>query len=198
MNIIEQVKIRYALPERYRSQAARLYYGAFEQKLGALFGSQEHGIAILEKSFDPELAIVASWQNQLVGLIGLQYDNYCFVDLKPSSFAIEFGWLRGLYRFAHFLPLFQLPHKGELVLDGVAVHASMRGRGIGTRLLETACTFAWEGGFSTVSLEVVDTNLRARRLYERIGFVPLKTQRCALLTHKMGFSASTKMVRRIK
>jgi RimJ/RimL family protein N-acetyltransferase len=44
-------------------------------------------------------------------------------------------------------------------------------------------------------LQVVDTNPRARALYERLGFRAAKTHRVPLVGPLMGFSAYTDMVR---
>ena len=49
-----------------------------------------------------------------------------------------------------------------------------------------------------VRLDVVDSNPRARRLYEREGFVPVRTVRTPYLQRAMGFAASTTMVRDIR
>jgi ribosomal protein S18 acetylase RimI-like enzyme len=73
----------------------------------------------------------------------------------------------------------------------------MRGKGIGTRLLESVFDFARTEGFSSVRLDVVDTNPGARRLYERMGFVPVKTGHYPYLRRVMGFSAGTTMIREI-
>ncbi len=48
-----------------------------------------------------------------------------------------------------------------------------RGRGIGTALLEAIVEPAREAGLNHVSLEVLTRNSEARRLYDRLGFVPV-------------------------
>jgi GNAT superfamily N-acetyltransferase len=197
MSATNQIEIRLGLPELYRHRAAELYYEAFQQELESIMGSQRHGMAILEKSFDAEFAIVALHRHQLVGVLGLEYDGHCFVDFRASTFAVEFGWLHGLFKFVHFLPFTRRQRKGELGIDSLVVHPLMRGKEIGTRLLETVFAFARTKGFDLVSLEVVDTNPEARRLYERMGFAPIKTRRYAYLRRTMGFPAATTMIKKI-
>jgi ribosomal protein S18 acetylase RimI-like enzyme len=47
-----------------------------------------------------------------------------------------------------------------------------RGKGLGTSLIEKACQVLKEMGKKTVGLSVHQDNEGARRLYERLGFLP--------------------------
>jgi ribosomal protein S18 acetylase RimI-like enzyme len=63
--------------------------------------------------------------------------------------------------------------------------------------MEAVFDWARERGFCSLSLEVVDTNPIARRLYERLGFVPIRTQELPYPFRRLGFSAVTTMVKEI-
>ena len=57
-------------------------------------------------------------------------------------------------------------------LLGMGVHRDCRRQGLGERLLATALDWAHaQEGLDWVDLEVISSNLPARRLYERSGFV---------------------------
>ena len=193
-----QVEICRGLPDLYLRQAAELYYEGFRRKFEPVLNSPGQGIAILEEAFDSELAIIAVYQDQLAGIAGLQYGGRDFVSFRISAFARQYGWLRGLFK-ALLLFLFFAEHgsKGELAIESIVVHPAMRGRGIGTRLLEAVFDFARARGFGSVRLEVVDTNPDARRLYERMGFVATATHRHPYLRRMMGFTAVTPMVKEL-
>ena len=61
----------------------------------------------------------------------------------------------------------QTRHVGNL---GMSVLAPYRAAGLGTRLLETAITWARSTDLRRLQLEVIENNPRAIRLYERFGF----------------------------
>jgi predicted GNAT family N-acyltransferase len=70
----------------------------------------------------------------------------------------------------------------------------MRGRGVGTMLLQYLIRYARESGYNTLRLDVIDTNAGARRLYERLGFVALETANFPYLKWALGFAGATQMV----
>jgi GNAT superfamily N-acetyltransferase len=193
---LDQIEI-VNLPEGSRRRAAELCYEAFRRKFAPILGPPERGMAILERDLNPELVIAALAGDQLVGLAGLEYGGGCFFNPRWSTFAREFGPLRGLLRCLVFLPFARHRRAGDVTVGALAVDAAMRGRGVGSRLMAAVFDWARERGFQTVSLEVVDTNPQAQRLYERLGFVPIRTERLPRLFRRVGFSAVTMMVREV-
>lgn len=59
-----------------------------------------------------------------------------------------------------------------LNVHDLAVLPALRGRGIGSRLLQEVERRAIEAGCCQITLEVHDANAGAKRLYERFGFGP--------------------------
>ncbi len=82
-------------------------------------------------------------------------------------------------------------------MDGICVDASAQGKGVGTLLLNAVFDAAKARGLAKVTLDVIDSNPRARALYERVGFKATTTDHLGPLRHVFGFSAATKMVREI-
>jgi [ribosomal protein S18]-alanine N-acetyltransferase len=58
----------------------------------------------------------------------------------------------------------------EWEIENIVVADSMRRRGLGTRLLDGFLNLARAQGAKAVSLEVRESNLAARRLYQKQGF----------------------------
>ena len=56
-------------------------------------------------------------------------------------------------------------------------------------------TEAQARGYGQVRLDVIDTNWRAKALYERLGFKVLKTDQLGLLRYIFGFASSSTMVK---
>jgi ribosomal protein S18 acetylase RimI-like enzyme len=141
------------------------------------------------------MAIVALSQGRPVGVAGLQYDGRNFINPQRAEFVRQFGALSGTARFVMFKLFAQAYYQEDMYIDILAVSPDMRGKGVGTRLLEAVFQIAREKKFKSVSLEVVDTNPGARRLYERLGFVARRTYPYPYLRGIAGFSASIKMIK---
>jgi ribosomal protein S18 acetylase RimI-like enzyme len=73
-------------------------------------------------------------------------------------------------------PRHEAAHVGEL---GILVHRDHRGSGVGEALMREAIRQC-RGTFELVRLSVFSVNTRARRLYERHGFVCIGTRPAAV------------------
>lgn len=84
----------------------------------------------------------------------------------------------------------------ELYVDGVAVVDEMRGNGIGSRLFDLLERIALKRGIRTISIEVINTNPRAKALYERLGFIVTKQRRVwpFSLVYRFPFQSAIEMV----
>ncbi|MCR4291073.1 MAG: GNAT family N-acetyltransferase [Candidatus Scalindua sp.] len=201
MSIAGPIEIYIGLPEEYLQEAAELFYDSFQQKFYPIMNSREQAISFLQKHLNPRGTMVASRGEKLLGIAGLQYEGCHFFSPSLFDLAREFGWLRGIMKILK-MRLFNSPdRKGELYLKAVMVRSSMQGRGVGTHLLTGISDFAWAHEFSTIRVDVVDTNPDARRFYEQHGFVATKIRRCPLpfqfLCRDMGFSSAITMIKKI-
>ena len=95
---------------------------------------------------------------------------------KPEdSLGLAWGWTR--LRLAAvslsgraFLNFMDNHGPGEWYITAVAVTPEARGKGVGAVLLDDAVSRARDAGATSVTLDVDDRNVGARRLYERHGF----------------------------
>ncbi len=76
-------------------------------------------------------------------------------------------------------------------MDDIAVDSGFRGQGVGSLLLDHIVNYAKSNGFSSVRLDVIDRNPRARKLCESKGFVAVKVARFLYLKWLVGFSGVT-------
>ncbi|MFE5580695.1 GNAT family N-acetyltransferase [Kitasatospora sp. NPDC056531] len=83
--------------------------------------------------------------------------------------AVLDGRIVGYTRQVPSTPLASNRHVRQI--QGLAVDGTVRGRGIGRRLVEAACAAARAEGARRLTLRVLGWNAPARRLYESCGFV---------------------------
>jgi ribosomal protein S18 acetylase RimI-like enzyme len=190
------VRIEPLLPESARTAAAELYWDAFGRLLRPVLGTSPNAIAVLADGIDPRRAIVAMDGDDLVGVIGLHYKEHAFTHLRARSLLRHYG-LSGLPRLVPLVLFNGRPDRDEMRLDGLAVREDRRSQGIGSQLLREAARRAGMLGIDVIRLEVVDTNPRARALYEREGYVAVRTERTPYLRRAMGFGEVTTMERRV-
>ena len=95
-------------------------------------------------------------------------------DLKDNPF----GWnlvLREDARVIAYACLWIVDNR--LMINNIAVISERRGQGLGRVWLQAILTEAADRGCREATLEVRPSNLRARRLYERAGFVATGARR---------------------
>ncbi|MBT8215666.1 MAG: GNAT family N-acetyltransferase [Acidimicrobiia bacterium] len=181
----------------HRRAAAELYWDAFGVKLEHILAPRARGINIIERTLAPDRALVALQGDELVGLAGFSLDGRALVEITVRDIIREYGLLSSPRRLAWATLLDRNPRPHELLMDGIVVRADRRGHGIGSQLLDRVFELADEHGKRVVRLDVVDTNPAARRLYERMGFVEMKTEQVPFLRKAMGFAAATSMERTV-
>jgi GNAT superfamily N-acetyltransferase len=187
------VEITQSLPAAH-PEAARIFYAAFRDKIEHLElfpRSPEQAMHILARSFCADRGFYALEQGKVIGVVGFEgRDGRRFVELTWTVLASEFGWFGASWRYAWIKVMhrFERPSANTLRVEALAVAESARGQGVGTLLLNRVLDHARKCSYGAVALEVVDTNPRARRLYERLGFVTLKTAWYSPITRRAGFT----------
>ena len=83
----------------------------------------------------------------------------------------------------------------RFLLDGICVAKVVRGFGIGSALMAAISAEGATQGYSHIRLDVVDSNVRAKALYERLGFAIEKTDDIGLLFFAFGFRHSHTMIK---
>ena len=186
------------LPASLVPQAAALYWQAFGSKLGHLLGPDQRALTFLADVIrcDHCLAAIDDQQN-LLGIAGFKSVAGSFVSPSEADFRRHYGQIGGTIR-AGALRLLQSEVDNErFLVDGICVDRPARNQGVGTELLHALIAEARWRGYAEVRLDVIDTNIRARALYERMGFSALRSETMGLLRLVFGFNRATTMVRDI-
>jgi ribosomal protein S18 acetylase RimI-like enzyme len=185
--------LRRGLPEATREAAALLFLEAFAPKVRATLGAGARARRLVGETLRLHRAVGAFDGGRLIGLAGWQDAQGGFLDVDYGALARVYGAFGGLWRAAA-LSVFDRPEEaGVLTLNGVAVAAGWRGRGVGRLMLAEIDAVARARGAARVRLDVVAGNDRARALYERCGYRAVAESRAPWLRPLTGFGATTRM-----
>ncbi|QYK41850.1 MAG: GNAT family N-acetyltransferase [Paracoccaceae bacterium] len=191
-------RILHGLPEGLRGEGARLYWQAFGPKLGRVMGPDDRALPFLARAIRTDHAVVAlSADGRLLGLAGFRSPQGAFADTTLRDLIRGYGIFGGMWRAAALRLLAREIDNERFLFDGICVDRAARGQGVGTALIEAAADLAAGRGYGQLRLDVIDTNLRARALYERLGFRAAGVQRLGPLRHLFGFDTAITMVRAV-
>lgn len=189
---------RRGLPEALRDEAAHLYWSAFGDKLGRVLGPTPRALAYLRRVIRADhVFTVIGTDGHLAGLAGFKTPAGSFAGGARSDLHAVYGAFGGRWRAALLWLLSREVDNARFLIDGICVSEGDRDRGVGTALIAALCAEAARRGYPAIRLDVVDSNVRARALYERLGFLPVRTERIGPLRWIFGFRSATTMVRPI-
>lgn len=188
--------LQHGLSAAQTAAAARLYWLAFGGKLGRVMGPEPLALAFIERVMDHSHALGAlDASGRLIGVIGYRTPRSSFVGGTKSDLVAVYGrfgaWWRGLALGVLATDL----HPGEMCIDGISVAEGARGSGVGAALVEALVAEAKGRGYRLLRLDVVGENLRARALYDRLGFSVLHRSDRALTVWLFGFRSAYTMER---
>lgn len=192
----EPFVVQQGVKPEHRLQAIEGYWRAFSRKLRYPLGPEAKAISFLQDVLDPDHAISAvSKDGQFLGMAGFKSSNGALIGGGLTDMARTYGWVGAAWRGAliHFLERKSDDH--TLLMDGIFVEPAARGQGVGSALLRAIEDHSSEAGFRQVRLDVIDTNPRARALYERLGFEEQSTMTLGPLKSIFGFSSATEMTK---
>lgn len=190
------MQVKRGLPDRLRPEAAALYWQAFGGKLGRLLGPTALALKFLALVLQSDHCLhVTDAEGRLIGLAGFKSPRGGFATWGRAELALVYGPWGGWWRQAVIRMLQQEIDNDRFLVDGLCVQQEWRGQGIGAALIRALMEEAEQRGYAVIRLDVVDTNVRARALYARMGFSVLRVDRLGLLRHVFGFSRTLVMVR---
>lgn len=193
----DQISYQIGIPEQFRLIAAELYDEAFGKKLSVAVKNDKDRKQLFNKGLTLKYAIsaISNQKNQrLLGIAGFQTSEGSLTGgISYRDLLSQLGFVKGSWAAVIFSLYERKPKPGQLVMDGIAVHSEARGMGVGSQLLEEIRKYAKQHGYNRVRLDVIDTNPKAKKLYERLGFKAVKTERFSYMKNLLGFSGVTTM-----
>lgn len=190
------VRIQAGLPEGTEDQAAALYWDAFGEKLGRVMGPTDKAMRFIRRVLDPTHAISAVGpEGELLGVVGFKTRDSALVGGTFTDMTAIYGWYGAIWRAALVSLLERDTENERFLMDGIFVAPKARGQGVGSALLGAIMEEAKSRGYGSLRLDVINTNPRARALYERHGFQPKGTNEMGFLAPIFRFNSATTMVR---
>ncbi len=185
----------FGLPDPLIPQAAALYWQAFGSKLGRVMGPEDRAHAFLIRVIRTDHCLSAIGpEGRLLGIAGFKSPHGSFASGDAADMRAVYGRVGAAWRGALLRRLQSDIDNDRFLIDGICVARDMRGMGIGSALVGALKAEALDRGYTAIRLEVIDTNIRARALYERTGFRVLRSESLGPLRHVFGFSRATTMV----
>ena len=190
------ITLHHGLPPALLPEAAQLYWQAFGGKLGQVMGPEPRALRYFERVIKPAFAFAAlDDAGQLLGMAGYKTPTGSFAGGSAADLRAIYGLVGSGWRIPLLWFLGREVDNQRFLLDGICVAQNARGMGIGSALMAAVCTEAAKRGYGAVRLDVIDTNWRAKALYERLGFVAEKTTSIGILRLAFGFRSATTMIK---
>jgi ribosomal protein S18 acetylase RimI-like enzyme len=191
-----EITISLGLPPELRAQAAAIYWQAFGGKLGQVMGPDARAQAFLIRVMRSDHVLVARDETgALLGLAGFKTPQGSFAGGSWADMRAIYGLTGLLWRAPLLALLSREVDNDRFLLDGICVAPAARGLGVGSALMAAIEDEARARGYAYVRLDVIESNWRARALYERLGYMGIKTVPLGLLRHAFGFDAAVTMVK---
>jgi ribosomal protein S18 acetylase RimI-like enzyme len=193
------IQIQLGIKQNQKISIAKIFYESFIEKLYRLFGDPQKAIKLFSKLLREDQILVAIKDNNLVGFVGLHYNKKHFIKFNFTEISRIYG-IKAILATLYFLTnIFDTNQQKQLHLEVIAVDKKQRTKGVGTRLLLSTIEFAKLKGFNQIRLEVINTNPKAKKLYEKTGFKKIKDRKIPYPFHIFAsFNKITEMHYKLK
>ena len=169
------MKILANLPDSFRASAVELFLDSLGEKIIPAMGKRGRAEALLAKALNGQACFLAVEGSRLLGMIGLNTSQSLFVQAGLTDFVRNAGFFRSLWTLPILGAMEHASAADELYIEMIAVSPEARGKGVGRALMQEAEERCRKLGKNRLTLQVVDTNPRAKKLYEEMGFRTIKT-----------------------
>ncbi len=171
------VNIKKGLHENFKSPAAELFLKALGEKFIPILGRKNKAEQLIESSIESGNCFSAEEDGELLGLLAFQSIDGSFLNPSVKVLIPIYGIFRAIIIAINLSMLQHNTKTDELYIEAIAVTDFARGKGIGTKLIDSLTEFAKNEGYIYLTLQVIDTNPRAKELYKKLGFSVIKNSK---------------------
>jgi len=188
------------IPEERREATVEVFWAGFRGKMHRVMGDDDRAKQFFGAALTDEGTVIAvdRRSGDVLGLMASTDRQHKAMADEWECGKAAYGALQAFWRLSLLSVLQHKTRSGELYIEFLAVAPEARGRGVGGVLLEYARQLAGVRGLDRVTLDVVDSNPRAKALYERSGFTTYSMCRMVPGSQWLyGFKSYDMMVRRL-
>ena len=163
-----------------KEEAVELFMDGFGQFM-TFSKDEELKKELFIQIFDAKLFLCYLEDNKVLGLMGLGTNKVRPINFKKEICQELFGKCKGAIISKQMNATFQkIVVKGdkELYLDTLVTHPSYRSKGIGSILVNKACSLE---GYDSIVVEVFSKNTKAISFYEKNGFAITKEHKFSMM-----------------
>ena len=168
------------LSDRQKLEAVELFLAGFGHFMTFCKDEEKKKKLFLE-IFSPNLFVCYLQDDKVLGLMGLGNNKTRPIDFKKEICQKYFGKFKGFIISKQMNAIFQKPAvslDSELYLDTLVTNPSARNKGIGTTLINKACSF---GNYETLVTEAFSKNENAIKFYKKNGFIVKKENKGSMM-----------------
>lgn len=177
-----------------------LYYGFFN-KINSLFlltKNESQARRMIRDIINIENSIVVFNDDKIVGIALLESSGNKSFKFDWVLMHREFGIFGAILRRCNYWFIHGTSRSdNELHIKAITILENFRNQGVGSYLLSEIESFAKDSKFDQLTLEVIDSNPAAKRLYERLGFTTYRTVSTWPHTSLSGFRSFDCMIKHI-
>ena len=163
-----------------KEEAVELFMDGFGQFM-TFSKNKELKKQLFIEIFDPKLFLCYLEDDKVLGLMGLGTNKARPINFKKEICQKLFGKFKGSIISKQMNASFQkimVKSERELYLDTLVTHPLYRSKGIGTILVNKACSFK---DCDSIVVEVFSKNKSAIKFYEKNGFVLTKEHKFSFM-----------------
>lgn len=170
------MEIKYFLNQDEVQTAVEIFQDAFASKFSPIIQDEQVECWLYQTMLNTQEGIYAfSQDGDLLGLLNYRPSSSNFSLKSFYTIRKKLGFKRSIKLFLFILGGATEPTQNEMFLDFIAVSRNARSLGVGSRLLTEFEQIAAKKHVSTIALDVIETNPRAKQLYEQFGYSTSKT-----------------------
>jgi len=162
------------LSKCFDEEVTGVFVDAYYDLLSTIEKDKEKLVKVFKHTFVREVFYLALLNGKVVGMLACSTNRKRGLKFDRTIFIEHFGFFKGNFIYYSLRNEFETPldyNNSTAYIEVVATTSEARGKGVATSLFNHVIKNTY---YKEFILEVMDTNEKAKRIYERLGFEEFK------------------------